>query len=181
MVRPFRRKSSIKCSSRFSPRSGPELVSVLPRSRRSSKNMAPRLPSGARLAKEPPSPSVSPASAMVHLIADAGAVHPPAARADLLCSSVPSSDTSNFQRVFVIINFSTPFLRGVAKVALHCAQLFHPPNPDRAETRSSPRRAPSERARSARKKGTWPLPFHSSFDRDTPSWLSFLPLDSTLT
>ena len=41
-------------------------------------------------------------------------------------------------------------------------------------------RAPSERARSASKKGTWPLPSHSSFDRGTPSWLRFLPLDSPL-
>ena len=32
-------------------------------------------------------------------------------------------------------------------------------------------RAPSERARSASKKGTWPLPSHSSFDRPTPSRL----------
>ena len=44
----------------------------------------------------------------------------------------------------------------------HRARHSHPPNPERAETRSCPRRALSECARSASKKGTWPLPTHSS-------------------
>ena len=38
------------------------------------------------------------------------------------------------------LNLFLPKLE-VAKVALDCAQLFHPPNPERAETRSCPRRA----------------------------------------
>ena len=50
-------------------------------------------------------------------------------------------------------------LEGVAKVALDCAQLFHPPNPERAETRSCPRRAQFLRARSASKEDAWPLLF----------------------
>ena len=54
--------------------------------------------------------------------------------------------------------FSLPLFEGVAKAALDCAQLSHPPNPERAETRSCPRRAPFHRARSASKEGTWPLP-----------------------
>ena len=49
-------------------------------------------------------------------------------------------------------------LKGVAKAALYCAQHSHPPNPERAETRSCPMRAHSYRARSASKKGTWPVP-----------------------
>ncbi len=36
-----------------------------------------------------------------------------------------------------------PLLEGVAEAALYCAQHSHPPNPERAETRSCPRRAPS--------------------------------------
>src|SRR5580765_2692857 len=48
-------------------------------------------------------------------------------------------------------------LEGVTEAALYCALLSHPPNPERAETRSCPRRALSECARSASKKGTWPL------------------------
>src|SRR2546421_11111365 len=80
----FRQKSSIRCSSHFSPPSGPELVLVLLQSRRLSKNTAVRLPSGARPVKEPPSPSVSPVSAMARPIGDAGADHPPAARAERL-------------------------------------------------------------------------------------------------
>jgi len=49
-------------------------------------------------------------------------------------------------------------LQGVAEAALYCARHSHPPNPERAETRSRPRRAHSYRARSASKKGTWLLP-----------------------
>jgi hypothetical protein len=37
--------------------------------------------------------------------------------------------------------------------AFDCAQHSHPPNPERAMTRSCPKRAPSERARSASKEG----------------------------
>src|SRR5437868_6303421 len=80
----FRQKSSIRCSSHFSLPSGPELVLVLLQSRRLSKNTAVRLPSGARPVKEPPSPSVSPVSAMARPIGDAGADHPPAAKAERL-------------------------------------------------------------------------------------------------
>ncbi len=55
-----------------------------------------------------------------------------------------------------------PLFRGAAKAALHCAQHSHPPNPERAETRSCPKRAHSYRARSASKEGTWPLPSQRS-------------------
>ena len=53
--------------------------------------------------------------------------------------------------------------RGCSQAALYCAQLSHPPNPERAETRTCPRRAPLHRARSASKKGTWLRP--------PPPWL----------
>ena len=56
---------------------------------------------------------------------------------------------------------SSTLVKGVAKAALYCAQYSHPPNPERAETRSCPRRAQFHRARSASKKGTWPLPMPS--------------------
>jgi hypothetical protein len=48
-------------------------------------------------------------------------------------------------------------LKGAAKVVLYCA-TFSPARPRRAETRRLPKRAHSYRARSASKKGTWPLP-----------------------
>ncbi len=44
------------------------------------------------------------------------------------------------------------FSRGGSQTVLHCAQHSHPPNPERAETRSCPRRAHSDRTRSASKK-----------------------------
>ncbi len=62
-------------------------------------------------------------------------------------------------RAFPILSTS---LKGAAKVALYCAQYSHPPNPERAETRSCPKRAHSYRARSASKKGTWSPSFHLS-------------------
>ena len=65
--------------------------------------------------------------------------------------------------------FAIPLIEGVVEAALHCAQLSHPPNPERAETHSCPRRAQFHRARSASKKGTWPLPPH------LPILLIFLP------
>ena len=40
---------------------------------------------------------------------------------------------------------------------LHCAQHSHPPNPERAETRSCPRRPPLHRGGSASKKDAWLL------------------------
>ncbi len=57
---------------------------------------------------------------------------------------------------------SLPPVKGVAEAALYCAQHSHPPNPERAETRSCPRRAQFHRARSASKKGAWPLPPYPS-------------------
>jgi len=58
--------------------------------------------------------------------------------------------------------FPLPISKGVAKAALYCAQHSHPPNPERAMTRSFPKRAQLYRARSASKEGTWPLPPHPS-------------------
>ena len=61
---------------------------------------------------------------------------------------------------------SLPLAKGAIKAALYCAQHSHPPNPERAETRSCPKRAQFHRARSASKKGTWSLPPHSPFFKD---------------
>ena len=59
---------------------------------------------------------------------------------------------------FFFLDPSSPVLEGVAKAALDCAQHSHPPNPERDETRSCPRRVPFYRARSASKKAGLPLP-----------------------
>ena len=53
---------------------------------------------------------------------------------------------------------STPLFQGCVQVGFYCAQPSHPPNPERAETRSCPRRAQFHRARSASKKVTWAHP-----------------------
>src|SRR4029078_1406709 len=117
----FRQKSSIRCSSRFSPRSEPELVSLSPRSRRLSRNTRVRLPSGAPLAKEPPSPSVFPVSAMARPIGDAGAAHPPAARAGRLFIRDSRHQLDVSRRMVLPTHvgdflFSTPPVRGVARL-----------------------------------------------------------------
>src|SRR5215210_3022778 len=41
---------------------------------------------------------------------------------------------------------SIPLFKGVTEAALYCARHSHPPNPERAKTRSCPRRAHSDRA-----------------------------------
>src|SRR6185295_8874521 len=62
------------------------------------------------------------------------------------------------------------FSRGSGQIVVHCAQHSHPPNPERAETRSCPWRAHSYRARSASKKDIWPLPLFllSATSRSSP-------------
>ena len=55
-----------------------------------------------------------------------------------------------------LLIFFTSF-QGSGQIVVHCAQHSHPPNPERAETRSCPRRAHSDRARSASKKDIWPF------------------------
>ena len=72
------------------------------------------------------------------------------------------ASTGNRQAPFPFLNPCSPELKRVAEAALDCAQPSHPPNPERAETRSCPRRAHSYRARSASTKGTWPLLPHPS-------------------
>ena len=57
--------------------------------------------------------------------------------------------------------FSTPTSQGSGPGC--CAQHSHPLKPERAETRSCPKRALFHRARSAGKKGTWSLPVPSPF------------------
>jgi len=47
------------------------------------------------------------------------------------------------------------------QMELYCAQHSHPPNPERAETRSCPRRALFYRARSASKEGHLAAPSSS--------------------
>ena len=69
------------------------------------------------------------------------------------------ASTGNRQASFFFYS-SSPLLEGLGKTALYCARHSHPPNPERAETRSCPTRALSECARSASKKGTWPLLSH---------------------
>jgi len=60
----------------------------------------------------------------------------------------------------------------VARAALYCARHSHPPNPERAKTRSCPRRALSEYARSVSKKGPWPLlsPFFQARSFSPQGW-----------
>src|SRR4051812_4204638 len=96
----------------------------------------------------------------------------------------------------ILLSFLHLDLKGSCQTILHCAQLFHPPNPERTKTRSSPRRAPLQlcsfhtshrlsqeggllafplrasnegllRPRVARAKEANGLPSHSSLDRCT--------------
>ena len=53
---------------------------------------------------------------------------------------------------------STPLFQGCVQVGFYCSQPSHSPNPERAETRSCPRRAQFHHARSASKKAPWTHP-----------------------